>query len=164
MTIGDRAQSYLVRSRSNYQLRHFVIGQHDTPEMQFRQILIEAKHLYHRITEIELELQMEQLKIDRLEASGDPMKLLKAQKRRLNKNAVEESLITAREELDYLLEMSREYKHYTKEEIEAAQPRYWELRLTRQAELDQKATESGVNVGNLTSMLQAGLLRKEIEQ
>jgi hypothetical protein len=154
--------NYTIRERSDYQLRHFVIGQHDTPEMRYRQILIEAKDLLFKIKNAELQLEINKRKIDKLEASKDEVKHLKAAQLRLGVSVTLDALEGARRELDYLVEMSKDYRHYTPDEIEANQPDYWELRLTRQATTDRMALEQGVTAGNLASMMNAGLVQKEL--
>lgn len=156
------APTYAVRDRSDYQLKHFVIGQHDTPEMRFRQIIIEARELLYKIKNAELGIEIQKQKIDKLESAGDSIKHLKAQQHRLSMAITELALQSAKAELNYLVELSKDYRHYTPDEIEANQPDYWEKRLTRQATTDRVALEQGVNAGNLASMMQAGLVQKEL--
>lgn len=158
------ANDYIVRERSDYQLRHFVVGQHDTPEMRFRQILLEAKDLIFKIKNAEIEVEITQRKIEKLESSGDAIKHLKAEQLRLGLGLALEALEGARRELRYLAELSKDYRYYSPEEIEANQGEYWEKRLTRQVTTDRMAAENGVSAGNLASMMNAGLVAKELEQ
>jgi hypothetical protein len=158
------ANDYVVRERSDYQLRHFVIGQHDTPEMRYRQILLEAKDLIFKIKNAELSLEITRRKIDKLEASDKETDHIKAQQRRLGMALTLDALEGAKRELDYLVELSKDYRHYEPDEIEANQAEYWEKRLTRQATTDRMALEQGVNAGNLASMMNAGLVQKELTQ
>lgn len=160
--IVKQAQGYVIRDRSDYQLKHFVIGQHDTPEMRFRQILLEARDLLMKIKTAEIDLELLQMKIEDLEKTGDKKDELKAKKQRLHKSLVESLLVATKQELDYLVELSKDYRHYTQDEIEANQAEYWDLRLTRQALNDRMALEQGVNVGNLESLRQIGALQREI--
>jgi hypothetical protein len=158
------ANDYIVRERSNYQLRHFVIGQHDTPEMRYRQILLEAKDLIFKIKNAELSLEITKRKIEKLEASDKETDHLKAQQKRLGMSLTLEALEGARRELSYLAELSKEYAYYSPEEIEENQEEYWQKRLTRQAATDRLSLEQGVHTSNLTSMMNAGLVNKEIGQ
>jgi hypothetical protein len=160
--LAKAANDYIVRERSDYQLRHFVIGQHDTPEMRYRQILIEAKDLLFKIKNAELQLEINKRKIDKLEASKDEVKHLKAAQLRLGRSVTLDALEGARRELDYLVEMSKDYRHYTPDEIEANQPDYWERRLTRQATTDRMSLEQGISAGNLESLMKAGLIQKQL--
>lgn len=132
--------------------------------MRYRQILLEAKDLLFKIKNAELQLEINKRKIDKLEASKDEVKHLKAAQLRLGLSMTQGVLESARRELDYLLELSKDYRHYTPDEIEANQEEYWELRLTRQATTDRMALEQGVTAGNLASMMNAGLVQKELTQ
>lgn len=156
------APNYLVQSRTNYQLKHFVVGQHDTPEMRYRQILIEAKHLLRSIKSAEINVEIQREKIKRLRETGDKIDSLKAEEKEIGVRVSLDAIEAAKRELDYLIELSADYRHYTPEEIEANQPEYWKARLTRQAHLDQIAAQESVGVGNLMSLVQAGMLNREL--
>lgn len=155
------ARDYVVRERSDYQLRHFVVGQHDTPEMRYRQILIEVKQLVMKIKLAELDVQKKQIKLERL--TSDPLDQVKAEKLRLGIAVTSDQIEGARRELECLLVMANEYPNYTPQDIEDNQQEYWESRLQRQATLDRMSIEQQVSTGNLMSMLNAGLLNREIE-
>lgn len=159
--IEKLAQDYVVRERSDYQLRHFVIGQHDTPQMRYRQILMEVKQLLVKIRFAELNVEKKRIKLERL--TDDPLDQIKADKHRMSIAITLDLIEAARRELDCLLAMASEYPHYTPQDIEDNQQEYWETRLQRQATLDQLSVEQQVSAGNLTSMLNAGLLNREIE-
>lgn len=156
------AKQYKLRSRTNYQLKHFVIGQYDTPETRFRQIILEAKHLLVNIKKEELEAQILRLKINKLEASGEEKDQLRASILRIDLGLMFDNIESNREELNYLVELSRDYRHYTPEEIEANQEEYWEKRLTRQATTDRLAGEQNIGIGNLEAMMNVGLIQKEL--
>lgn len=158
------SQDFVMRERSNYQLKHFVIGQHDTPEMRYKQIILECRSLIHKIKNCEIDREITIEKIKRLEAANDEIKKLKAQKMRLGLSMTEPVIQGAYQELDYLIELAKDYRCYTPEDIEANQDQYWELRLTRQANQDRIALDAGINVGNLQSLMQADLLQKQIQQ
>lgn len=151
-------KNYIVRDRSNFQLKHFVIGQHDTPEMRYRQILIEAKSLLFRIKHVEIEIEIIKRKIEKLEASKDEVKHLKAAQKRLSLGVTLETLEAAKGELNYLIELSKEYSNYTLEEIEANQSKYWEKRLIRQATTDRIALDQGISTGNAESLINVNLI------
>jgi hypothetical protein len=162
--IKQAAHNYIVRERSDYQLKHFVIGQHDTPEMRYRQILLEAKDLLFKIKNAEIELEITRRKIHKMESSGDEIKALRAEQLRLGMAVTLDALEAARRELQTLAELSKDYRHYSPEEIEANQEEYWKKRLTRQANTDRIAIEHGVHAANVASMMNAGLVNKELEQ
>jgi hypothetical protein len=158
--ITTTAQQYVVRERSDYQLRHFVVGQHDTPQMQFRQILLEVKALLTNIALAELDLEKTQIKLTSL--TEHPLDKVKAKKLRLQMALINDALSGAQQELAFLLDLAQEYPQYSPAEIEANQPDYWKARLHRQAALDQLSVQEQVSSGNLTSLLNAGLLHREI--
>ena len=162
MEIEKIATDYVVRERSDYQLRHFVIGQHDTPQMRYRQILIEIKSLVTKIRLAELDLKKNRIKLDRL--GDDPLDLIKAEKLQLGMAVTADALEAARRELDFLLKLAEEYPQYTPQDIEDNQQEYWEARLNRQANIDRMSVTEQVSAANLTSMLYSGLFQKEIEE
>jgi len=162
MDIDKIAQDYVIRERSDYQLQHFVVGQHDTPEMQYRQILLEVKSLVTNIRLAELDLKAKQIKIERL--SDDPLDQIKAEKHRVGIALTLDALESAKRELSFLLRLAEQYPQYSPQDIEDNQREYWEKRLQRQATLDRMSVEQQVSTGNLMSMLNAGLLNREIGQ
>lgn len=155
------AQDYVVRERSDYQLRHFVIGQHDTPQMRYRQILMEVKQLVMKIRLAELDVEKKRIKLDRLD--NDALDQIKAEQLRLGMAVTLDSIEGARRELAFLMQLAEEYPQYTAQDIEDNQQEYWEARLQRQANVDRMSVEQQVSAANLTSMLYSGLLHREIE-
>jgi hypothetical protein len=160
--IQQAARDYIVRERSDYQLLHFVIGQHDTPHMRYRQILIEVKSLVTKIRFAELDVEKQQIKLDAL--TDEPLDRIKAEAIRITMAITLDALEGARRELAFLLKLAEEYPAYTPQEIEDNQQEYWEARLQRQATLERMSVEQQVSAGNLMSMLNAGLLNREIGQ
>ena len=158
MELERTATATIIPERSRYQLQHFVIGQHDTPQMRWRQILLEAQDLAYKIRMAELNLKKQHIEIQRLLASGDPIEAIEAEERQLGVALTERLLTAARMEFGWLEEIAVENGAYTTEEIEADQEQYWMLRLQRQAGLDQMAVREGISPANLQSMLNAGLM------
>lgn len=142
-------------------MRHFVLGQHDTAPMQWRQILLEAQDLIYKIRLAEIAVQKASIEIERLMSTGDEIDALEAEEKELGVVLTKRTLQGARQELLWLQELADEVGAFTAEEIEADQPNYWSLRLNRQAGLDRLALAEGVSPANLQSMLSAGLLTKE---
>lgn len=70
----------------------------------------------------------------------------------------ERALLAAKQELEWLKEIADQIGAHTFEEIEADQPNYWLKRLKQQADIDVLSVQQGIGVGNLTSMLNAGML------
>jgi len=118
--------------RSAFQLECFVIGAHDTPEMQYYQCVTEIQALYYTIKEVTLQLKKTQIEIDRLRASGDEIGEIEAQIKELGIQQTEVVAVGAFRELEVLLAIKNRYPAYTRQEIEMGQPEYWEKRLNRQ--------------------------------
>ncbi len=159
--LTQTARSTILPSRSRYQLRNFVIGQHDTKPMQWRQVLLEAQQLAYNIAMAELDIKRKEIEIQRLHATGDELDAIDAEEKRLGIAFTQRVLAGARLELSWLEEFAHEIGEYTLDQIEANQSDYWKLRLQRQAGIDQMAAQQGIGAANLQSMLSAGLLQKE---
>lgn len=146
------------QSRSEYQLRHFVIGQHDTPEMQFYQCCIELQGMEYNLAAAELTARKLQIKADRKRATGDDLDAVKADLIDLELQQQDLAVIGARREIDALRRILAEMAVYTRAEIEQAQPEYWAQRLVRQTELQRMGAQIGVGWSQLDAMRQADLL------
>jgi hypothetical protein len=160
MNIGE-AIAAVQQPRSRFQLIHFVIGQHDTPEMRFYQLCLELQDMVYKIRLAEIGMQKSEVKIGRLEATGDELDALEAEEGRLGLEQTRIVMAGAERELAILTDLFNESTHYTRDEIEHAQPDYWEKRLTRQTNL--QIMSGSVGWAQLDSMRQAGLLDQAIE-
>lgn len=163
MNLESYTSKTVIPSRTRYQLRQFVINQHDTPQMRWRQILIEAQDLAYKIRMAELDCEQKKIEIHRHLSTGDPIDAIEAERKELGLILTERTLEGARMELAWLQELAEEVGSYSADEIEANQQEYWELRLNRQAGLDRMAIEQGISASNLSSMLNAGLINKQQE-
>lgn len=153
----------VIPSRTRYQLRQFVIGQHDTAPMRWRQVLLEAQDLSYKIRMAELSVEKAYIEIDRLLSSGDPIKAIEAEEKRVEIALTERTLAAARMELQWLQEIAEEVGVHSIEDIELDQPNYWNKRLQRQADTDVLAAQRGISSGNITSMINAGILQYKEE-
>ena len=161
MKLQKAVETTILPSRTRYQLRHFVAGQHETPAAQYKQIIIEAERLAYDIAMAELDCKRKQIQIERLIKTGDELDAIEAEENRLGLVLTERKLAGARMEMAWLAEMAEETGHFTVEQIEADQPEYWQLRLSRQAGIEQMAAQEHIGAANLTCMLQIGMLSKE---
>jgi hypothetical protein len=57
--------------RTPFQISNFVVGQHDTKEMQYYQTVIELQQLYYTIRTVTLEMKKTEIEIKRLRETGD---------------------------------------------------------------------------------------------
>ena len=155
MNIGD-AIAEIQQPRSRYQLVHFIIGQHDTPEMRFYQLCLELQDMGYKLRMAEIAVRKSQVEIARLLATGDELDALEAEEKQVGLEHTRVVMLGAEREIAILTDLFDESTHYTRAEIEHAQPEYWQARLTRQTNLQIMA--GGVQWAQLDSMRQAGLL------
>lgn len=158
MNLEPFTHNTIIPSRSRYQLQHFVIGQHDTKPMQWRQLLLEAQDLIFKIRMAELDVETAEIQIGRLQATGDPLDAVEVERKSVGLTLTRRLIAAARLELAWLQEIAVEVGVFSLDDIEADQEEYWRRRLSRQAELDMLSGRQGIGVGNLQSMLQAGLI------
>jgi len=142
--------------RSRFQLVHFVIGQHDTPEMRFYQLCLELQDMGLKLRLAQLGVRKTEIEIGRLEATGDELDAIEAEEKQVGLEQTRIVMRGAERELAVLTDLFDECQHYTRDEIEHAQPEYWQKRLTRQTNLQIMA--GGVGWAQLDSMRQIGLL------
>ena len=142
--------------RSRYQLVHFVIGQHDTPEMRFYQLCLELQDMGYKLRLAEIAVRKSQVEIRRLVETGDELDALEAEEKQVGLEQTRIVMLGAEREVAVLTDLFDESTHYTRDEIEHAQPEYWQARLTRQTNLQLMA--GGVQWAQLDSLRQAGML------
>jgi len=150
--------------RSNFQLKHFVIGQHKTSEMQFYQTCLELQDMIYKYQIAKINVQKTELKIERLRETKDEMKELKAQKLEVGLRQTSLAMIGAERELNELISIFNQFDiKYSRAEIEAAEPEYWDKRLTGNAKAMLMGGTS-VNYAHIEAMEQAGVLESLVEE
>ena len=155
MNITD-AIAEVQQPRSRFQLIHFVIGQHDTPEMRFYQLCIELQDMGLKLRLAQIGVRKAEVEIARLLETGDELDALEAEEKQVGLEQTQIVMRGAERELAVLTDLFDESQKFTRDEIEHAQPEYWHARLTRQPNLQLMA--GGVQWAQLDSMRQAGLL------
>ena len=161
MNIGD-AIAEVQQQRSRFQLVHFVIGQHDTPEMRYYQLCLELQDMGYKLRLAALGVRKAKVEIARLVATGDELGAIEAEEKQVGLEQTRIVMRGAEREVAILTDLFDESTHYTRAEIEHAQPEYWKARLTRQTNLQLMA--GGVGWAQLDSMRQAGLLDELIAE
>jgi hypothetical protein len=163
----QKAIAEVQQPRSRFQLERFVLGQHATPEMKYYQVCLELQDMIYKYKLAEINTKKANLKIDRLRATGDELDELKAQEIELGLENSKYAVIGAQRELSTLIDIWQTFdKKFTREEIESAQPDYWQARLTNNAKA-MLMGGSSVNPAHIEAMDQAGVLDKfvsEVEQ
>lgn len=152
------AMAEVQQSRSNFQIEKFVVGQHDTEEMRYVQTIIELQQLYYTVKTISLEMKKTEIEIARKRATGDELDEIDAQIKELGLEQTRLVGVGAFRELEKLLTIYNSFEHkYTRAEIEAAQPEYWDKRLHRQATLEAIGGTQA-QASHLDSLRQIGAL------
>jgi len=161
MDISD-AIAEVQQPRSRFQLVHFVLGQHDTPEMRFYQLCLELQDMGHKLRLAQLSVRKTEVEIRRLVATGDELDAIEAEEKQVGLEQTRFVMLGAERELAILTDLFDESQKFTRDEIEHAQPEYWQARLTRQTNLQLMA--GGVQWAQLDSMRQAGFLDELIAE
>jgi hypothetical protein len=154
----EQAIAEVQQPRSRFQIERFVLGQHSTPEMQYYQVCLELQDTLYKYKLAAISKKKADIKIDRLRSTGDELDELKAQEIELGLGQTALAVIGAQRELGHLIEIWDTFQHkFTREEIEAAQPEYWQARLTNNAKAMLMGGAS-VNAAHIEAMEQAGVL------
>ena len=161
MTIEEAIEA-VQQPRSRYQMEHFVLGQHDTIEMQFYQLCVELQNLRHKIREAKISNKKLEVEIRRLLETGDEIDALDAEMKQAGLEETKIVMLGAEREVAILMDIFESIPHFTRDEIEHAEPEYWKARLTRQTNL--QIMSGNVSWGQLDSMRQVGLLDQMVEE
>lgn len=152
------------KPRSFFQLKNFVVGQHDTEEMRYYQTLLEIQSLYYTIREVGLQIKKTEIEINRLRSTGDEIDEIDAQIKELGLEQTRMVSIGAFRELEDLIKIYNSFsKRYTREDIEKYQQDYWSKRINRQLVLESAAGSSGA-YSHLDSLRQMGILEVDDDQ
>lgn len=154
----------IIQSRSRFQLERFVLGQHDTVEMAYQQVVMELRGAIFNYKRNKLRRQQVEIEIKKLKESDNEVDNIEAQIRELDLQEADLSEQGTLRELQILIDLFDSFPHkFTYEELEAAQPMYWEARLTRQAEL-QALGSGSVEWAQLNAIKNAGFLPDFVEK
>ena len=136
--------------RTSFQLERFVMQEHDLPERKFLQLMMELKASRDGFIGDCFEMEKLRIEIQRLLKTGDEVDNLEALKKQYLLRQHEENMKFREREIAHIVRLINTLpKVYTYDEIEAAEARYWEQRLTRQAFEDMVSAQTGINQGNV---------------
>src|SRR5678816_592899 len=127
MTIPE-AISEVQQIRTDWQLLHSVIGQFATPQLQFRQCCLELQDMEYKLAVAELQRKKCELEISQLMDSGDPIKIVDAEMKRLELKMHDLAVLGAEREVAMLRKIFNAMPHFTLAQIDAAQPEEYRLR------------------------------------
>jgi hypothetical protein len=154
----NEAIAEVQQPRSRFQLERFVLGQHATDEMKYYQTVIELQDSIYKYKLAEIGVKKANLKIAKLRSTGDELDELKAQEVELGLAQTTFAMVGAEREMKHLIEIWDSFEQkYTREQIELAQPDYWQARLTNNAKA-MLMGGSSVNPAHIEAMEQAGVL------
>ena len=143
--------------RTSFQLERFVMQEHDLPERKFLQLMMELKSMRDGFIGDCFDMEKLKIEIKRLQLKNDEIDNLEACKKQYILRQHEENMIFREREIKTIVKLINSLpKIYTYDEIEAAESRYWECRLTRQAFEDMASAQTGINQGNIRANIQAG--------
>lgn len=146
------------KSRTEFQLKNFVVRQHDTEAQQYKQALLEFASLIANIRVAELEAKKTEIRIKRLLSSEDEIDNIDAEIQQIGLDQTRLALVGMNRELQDIVEIWEAFeKKYTYEEIEADQAEYWHRRLNRQAHLEAMGSGGHVGWASLDALRQIGV-------
>jgi hypothetical protein len=157
--IEELEQSFLEiqQPRTSYVIEKFVVGQHDTIEMQFSQCVLEIQIKVANLKRAKLGKRKIEIQIKELEDKGTEIDQIDADLKRIDLQEQDLAVLGALRELEALYKIYQSFpKKYTRKEIDDAQENYWKLRLDRQAQQDLQAT-GRIGVGNSEALRQINL-------
>jgi len=154
--LGKIDFSKYTAGRTSFQLERFVMQEHDLPERKFLQLMMELKSMRDGFIGDVFEMEKMKIEIKRLIAKNDEVDTLEAMKKQYFLKQLEENMIFREREIKTIVKLINSLpKIYAYDEIEAAESRYWECRLTRQAFEDMASAQTGINQGNIRANIQA---------
>lgn len=163
----ELAIAEIQKPRSRFQLEKFVVGSQPTAEMQYYQTCLELQDMIYKYQLAKIGVQKAELQISRLRSEKDELSDLEAQEVEIGLRQTRLAMIGAERELSDLVEIWNSFdKKFTRAEIETAQAKYWNERLTANAKA-MLMGGSGVNAAHIEAMEQAGALEnflKEVQQ
>lgn len=142
--------------RTLFQLDRFVMQEHDLPERKFLQLMMELRSIRDGFIHDSIEIEKIKIQIQRLLSTGDEIDKLEAMKKQYNLEHYKAGMAVRQDEIKNIAKLLKQLpKIYTKQEIEAAEDRYWEKRLTRQAAEEMVSAQTGIGPGNIRANIQA---------
>ncbi len=142
--------------RTNFQLAHFVVGQHDTEPRRWWQCVLELQLKIQSLKRAQIERRRTMRRILALEA-GDPDARDEAALLRLGIEETDLAILGAVRETEALYAIFKSFpRSYSREELDAAEAEYWQKRLTCQSRQEINATGT-IGVGNQDALEQIGI-------
>ena len=123
--------------RTNFEIAHYMVGQHATPGRQWVQCVLQLQISMFNIRRAQLNVQIIQAEIKDLRS--DPQTEIceiKAQLKEVDLQELELARLGAVREAETLYAIFKQLPTYTREKFEAEEPEFWRIRLSEQMMLD----------------------------
>ena len=143
--------------KTNFQIDHFVIGQHDLPERQYMQCVVQMQIAASNIRKAGIQRRRLDLDIAELRALHTVRSGLDLEDKLIDLENHEFAMRGAVREFNRYYEIFESFPKFSYEQLQEAEQRYWTLRLGRQAQCDLEA-HGRVGTGNHEALWQAGLV------
>jgi hypothetical protein len=153
-----KAMRELPQPRTDYVLQKFVIGKHETPEMQYAHCVLNLRLKYNDLRRAKINLEKIDYEIELYKKKAEKNRLyeFKWKEKEIDREDVEDAVLGALRELQALYKTWKTFdKKYTRNEINELQEEYWDKRIIGQANDDLMAS-GRVSVGNLQSLRHIG--------
>lgn len=149
--------SEIQQPRTDYELQHFVVDQHDTPQQQYAQCVLELQNKFNAVRRTLIHKRRTQIEIDELRSKKDsPLSVCDAELKQIDLEEQDLALLGALREFQALYRIFKSFDtKFTRKELNDAQGEYWVKRLTRQANHDLLAS-GRVSVGNIDALRMIG--------
>ena len=111
--------------------------------MKYKQCLLEIQSLYFSLSSLDLDIETETIKKNKLTLSTDELDKIEIKRIDLKLQQYNLSKIGMLKELNSLMKILNSFgKHYTKEEIEKNQEHYWKTRLWKDYDIENISRSS----------------------
>jgi hypothetical protein len=143
--------------RTEFQLRHFVVGQHETAGQQWAQCVLEIQNKLSTLALAAIDRKIAETKIANLKRRNTEIANLKAAKLGIELQQLAWAETGARRELAALIKIMDSFgRDWSRDQLDTEQSDYWRRRLARQASQDLTAT-GRIGIGNQDAMRMIGL-------
>jgi len=151
--------------RSDYALINFVMDDHCTAERKYAQIVEELRRAYNfiRLLLLEIEsLKIEQENLRKNEKKMTRLVEIDIEKKQIQIEDQEASLVGKVREFDCLYRLWEQFpKKFNVDDINKAEPEYWERRLACDAAQDMFAFNNGLRFGTINALRLAKLIPEQ---
>lgn len=137
--------------RSDYQIRKFVVGEHETPERQYLQVVTEIQRKVSSLRRAVIDRRKKEAQL-RTETNEDEKEILQ-----IDLDDMNFAITGAMREFNTLYGIYQGLPQFTAQELQDAEEGYWIRRLIRQSQVDIDSFGQ-VGPGNMDALRQAGIV------